>query len=446
MRHQPAFLLFALWLCSLPASSQNSLPDTYIRQALDSNHGLKEQQFLLEKNVLALEEARRLYLPTVGFGASYTLAAGGRNIQLPVGDLLNPVYSTLNQLTQSNAFPQIENVSEQFPPNNFYDARFRITQPIINREIYYNRKIKEAAISLKQLEIQAFKRELAKDVQVAYYQYMQAGEAVRIYENALGLLAESQRTNESLLRNDKIIPSVLSRVESEITSVKAQQNQALTNQRNAAAYLNFLLNRPLETPIETEPADPSELAIIVAPPPSTQREELAQLATAREINALVVEMESSYKIPKVGAQVDIGSQNFDFQWGGYVLGGLSLEVPIWAAGRNKLQVQQAQLDGMALGEKTQQVQRQIELQTLTARNSLLAEVETWQSYQAQLSSAQRSYRDTERRYREGIANYIELLDARSQVTNVELQQTLAMYNIFIKKAELERAMAAYPLP
>ena len=356
------------------------------------------------------------------------------------------MYSTLNQLTQSNAFPQIENVEEQFLPNNFYDARFRMTQPLINREIYYNRKIRETSVSLKQLEIQVFKRELVKDVQTAYYQYLQAGEAVRIYENSLNLLAESQRTNESLLRNDKIIPSVLSRVESEITTVKAQQNQARTNQRNAAAYLNFLLNRPLETPIETDSVSLDEALALAVIQQGGQREELDQLATAREINALVVEMENSYKIPKVGAQVDVGSQNFDFKWGGYILGGLSVQVPVWAAGRNKLQVQQAQLDGMALGEKTQQIERQIELQTLTARNSLLAEIETWQSYQAQLSSAQRVYRDTERRYREGVANYIELLDARTQATNVELQQSLALYNILIKKAELERALAAYPLP
>jgi outer membrane protein TolC len=446
MYHLPATLTFALWLCSFPSFSQSTRLDTYIRQALDTNHGLKEQQFLLEKNMLALEEARRLFLPEVGFGVSYSLAAGGRNIQFPVGDLLNPVYSTLNQLTQTNAFPQIENVEEQFLPNNFYDARFRIRQPLLNREIYYNRKIKDATIDLKQAEIQVFRRELVKEVKVAYYQYLQAGEAVRIYQNALDLLAESQRVNESLLRNDKIIPSVQLRTESEITHVKARQNQALTNQKNAAAYLNFLLNRPLETPVETDAVDDANMAWLAEPQPTAQREELEQLATAREINALVVELENAYKVPKIGAQVDIGSQNFDFKWGGYVLGGLSVEVPVWAANRNKLHVEQAKLDGMALGEKTLQAEEQIALQVQTTRNSLLAEVETWKSYEAQLSSARRQYRDTERRYREGVANYIELFDARTQVTDVELQQSIAYYQIYIKNAELERALAAYPLP
>ncbi len=440
-------LLFSLLLApTVFSQDNNSLLEGYIRQALDSNHGLNEQQFLLEKNILALEEARKLYFPEVGFGISYTMAAGGRNIAFPVGDLLNPVYSTLNQLTASNAFPQIENVNEQFLPNNFYDARFRIIQPLVNREIYFNKKIKEEMIGLKEAEIRVFKRELVKEVKTAYFQYLQATEATAIYDNALALLAENKRVNESLLRNDKVIPSVLLRIDSEITRVKAQQNEAIANQKNAAAYFNFLLNTDLEAPVAIDSsllagdADPGEIIF-----QNGLREELQQLQTAQGINALVVELENAYKVPQVGLQVDVGSQNFDFKYGGYVLAGLSVEVPIYAANRNKLQVQQAELDLRATTEKIAQVERQVALQATTSRNALLAAIENWRSYQSQLTSARRQYDDTFRRYKEGISNYIELLDARNQVTDVQLQQSLSRYAVLIRQADLERAVAAYPL-
>ncbi|MEZ4955484.1 MAG: TolC family protein, partial [Saprospiraceae bacterium] len=354
-------------------------------------------------------------------------------------------YSTLNQITMTNSFPQIENEEVQFLPHNFYDARFRITQPLINREIYFNKKIKREMVGLKEVEIQVFKRELVKEVKTAYYQYLQATEAISIFDNALGLLAENKRVNESLLRNDKVIPSVLLRIESEITNVKAQKNEALTNQQNAAAYFNFLQNRDLEAPIET---DELVLAELIAEQTAMQmgnREELQQLQTAQAINALVVELENAYKVPQVGVQVDVGSQNFDFKYGGYVLAGLAVEVPIFAGNRNKLQVQQAQLDLKATAEKIAQVETQIELQTATARNSMLAAIETWRSYQAQLTNARRQYDDTFRRYKEGVSNYIEVLDARTQVTNVELQQSLSMYTVLLKQAELERAVAGFDL-
>lgn len=440
---------FTLFLCyGGPVYLQNEtgLLDGYIQQALDSNHGLKEQSFLLEKNLLALEEAKKLFLPEVGFGMTYTVSAGGRNISIPIGDLMNPVYTTLNQITMTNAFPQVENVEERFLPSNFYDARFRVRQPLINREIYFNKKIKHEMIGLKEAEIQVFKRELVKEVKTAYYQYLQATEAISIYDNALQLLAENKRVNESLLRNDKIIPSVLLRVESEITQVKAQKNEAIADQQNAAAYFNFLQNNNLETPIKTDEEVLKALVLDETSMQSGNREELQQLQTAQAINALVVELENAYKVPQVGVQVDVGSQNFDFKYGGYVLAGLSVEVPIYAGNRNKLQVQQAELELKATAEKMMQVEQQIELQAATARNSMLAALETWRSYEFQLANAERQYNDTFRRYKEGVSNYIEVLDARTQVTNVELQRSLARYTVLMKKAALERAVAGYRLP
>ena len=40
-----------------------------------------------------------MFLPDISMNARYTVARGGRIIEFPVGDLLNPVYITLNMLT-----------------------------------------------------------------------------------------------------------------------------------------------------------------------------------------------------------------------------------------------------------------------------------------------------------------------------------------------------------
>jgi outer membrane protein TolC len=433
-------LFLTLFSNAVLKAQAQTYPAAYVSEAIATSHSLRQQELLLEKSLLALEEARKLYWPELGFGATYTLAAGGRSIFIPVGDLVNPVYATLNQLLMSNAFPQIENEKEQFLPNNFYDARFRIRQPLLQREIYFNRRIKETAISLREAEIRAFRRELTRDVKIAYYRYLQSGEAVRIYDNALALLAENQRVNESLLRNDKIIPSVLTRLAAEMAAVEARRLEALNNRKNAAAYLNFLLNRSPETPIETDSSHwkelPATMEVFTAP---GRKEELEQLQAARQMNALATEMKEAWRVPKVGLQLDLGSQNFDFDWGGYVLAGLSVEVPLWTAGRNELQTEQSRLEGRALAEQEKQLTAALALQEFTARNNLMTALETWRSFEGRLDSARRHYRDTSLRYKEGMANYLELLDARSQLTDTELQQSLAQFQTLISKAEWERA-------
>src|SRR5256885_169056 len=100
-------VLFALWQ---RAFGQSVLAD-YIRIGLDSNIALKQQTFDLEKAKLDLERAKALFYPQIAFNAQYTLASGGRTIDVPLGDLLNNVYSSLNQLTSSAKFPQIGRAS-----------------------------------------------------------------------------------------------------------------------------------------------------------------------------------------------------------------------------------------------------------------------------------------------------------------------------------------------
>jgi outer membrane protein len=434
--------LLGVVLASNVLRAQGNTLDAYIREAFANSPALKEKQFYLERNLVALEEAKRLFYPNVGLNGTYTLAAGGREISFPVGDLLNPVYSTLNQLTKTNNFPQVENVNELLAPNNFYDVKVRTQQPIINAEIKINRKVKTAQVSLQEIDAQVYKRELAKNIKVAYFQYLQSLEAIRIYEKALQLLDESKRVNESLVRNDKALPSAITRVNGEIAQVEAQAVEARKMQKNATAYFNHLLSRGLDEPIAV---DSNSMKLLALPASAASREELAQLSKAKEINQLLVDLKDSYNKPKLGAQLDLGSQAFDFGFSPYVLLGFSFDLPLWSNKRNRLQTQQAALNVNAIDQQIKQAEDQILLQIRIAQNALVAEQEALKSYDAQQASAQAYYRDTFKRYREGVANSLELFDARNRLTTVDLQKAIAAYNILIKAAELERALAAYPL-
>ena len=46
-------------------------------------------------------------------------------------------------------------------------------------------------------------------------------------------------------------------------------------------------------------------------------------------------------------------------------------------------------------------------------------------------------------YKEGIALYIELLDAQNQLVSAQLQANISLYDTLIKQAEIERANASF---
>ncbi len=447
------FLIGLLCYWSFGLRAQSPLLDAYIQQGLQQSKILQQQNFQLQKAMYALTEAQTLFKPTVNFNTTLSAAQGGRTLEFPVGDMLNPVYTTLNTLTNSKAFPQIANVNEQLIPKDFYDVRFKATMPLINAEIKYNQAIKKELVGLQQVEIQVYKRTLVKDIKTAYFNWLKASDAIKIYDNALQILKESERVNQSLIQNGMANPTVSVRNRSEIANIEADKQAALVNRKNAAAYFNFLLNRTLDEPIQLDTT--LQTNRLSATLPQGHREELDQLQHSIDLNRQILGMNQALKRPKIGASLDLGSQgrfaqiassnkNF-FAPNAFFLLGLSIDLPVYNFGRNQLKIKQAEMDLATADTQLQQVKNQLDLQMTTAQNTLLAAQEIYQAKATQVLAAERYYKDMLRRYKEGNLSFIELLDAQTQLTKSQLQQSIAQYDVWLKWVELERANAAFVL-
>ncbi len=425
----------------------NPVLEQYIRLALDSNLVVKQKKTSLEKSLLALKEAKGYFLPSVSLGGQYTLAKGGRYIDIPVGDLLNPVYSTLNQLTGTNAFPKINNVSEQFLPNNFYDVRVRTSYPVLNPEIKYNRDIKEQQIELNEVELAIYKRELIKDIKTAYYTYLLAMEGIRIYENTLTVVERGLKVNESLYKNGKGLPAYINRSEADVQQVQAQLQNAGNEADKARAYFNFLLNRPLDADVTlSSPAfGENILAGFDEQENEGKREEIAQLQTVENINRTMVKINESFRRPRVNTFFDLGAQGFDFvldDRGPYYMFGLQLDMPIFQGKRNLHKIDQSRKDLENTLIQQQLVNRQIELAAFTARNNVANALSNYKASGKQVQAANSYFKLIDRGRGEGTNTFIEWLDARNQLTTAEVQHQINKYKTLIAWADYERQTAS----
>ena len=423
--------------------SQSRL-DSYIQTGLKNNEVIKQHNFDINKSMYALKEARSLFYPTVSLNGSYTKAEGGRTIDIPIGDMLNPVYNTLNQITNSNAFPALENQSVLINPDNFYDAKIHTTMPLLNYEIIYNKRIKNQQTSLQKIELEIYQRELVKEIKIAYYKYLQSVEGIKIYQDALALVKENQRVNQSLFKNDKINRTAVLRSDNEVIRIQANLETAKQTSNNAKSYFNFLLNEKLDTAIET---DQSEALPIEALSENTQnREELQKLTQVKEINDNVSKLTQSYWFPKVNGFADFGIQDFDFEvnkQSRYYFAGVGLEWNIFSGNKNKFKLKQVEEDNKKISSQIDNVKQQLLLQFQVSRNNLKSALEQFYADRNQKESSKKYNDDITKLYKEGQAIYIELLDAQNQWVNAQLNTNIALYNSWIAFAELERANATF---
>jgi outer membrane protein len=444
----PVLLCIAMVLLAPSAAGQQIL-ESYIRLGLDSNLALQQKNFNLQKARLDLKRAEALFYPQASFASQYTLASGGRTQDIPIGDLLNDVYSTLNQLTGSSKFPQVSNQNIQFLPNDFHDTRLEMSVPLWNRQIRYNREIKEELINSEQADADAYKRELVKAIKEAYYKFLQAQKAVEIYTNAQALVNENLRVSEKLVENGKATREAVLRAKAQVSQVQTSLTEAINNRQNAAAYFNFLINRPLNQSVEIDSVIFDQLDISLPPKQDVSgREELQRIRSLQKVAATNVKMTRSFWMPVVNGFYQVGFQGFGFKFNNdqfYQLGGLQLQWPLSRGNDNKHKIRQAEIEAEALAKKYTEVEQHLNLQVQTAYNNYRSAVQSLQSLHEEMQSAAETYRLTERRFREGQALQIELVDARTQLTNAQLKYSLAQLAALTRSAELEYATASFKL-
>lgn len=443
--------LLGLFLFPGIARSQQTL-DKYIQEGLTNNQVLQQKNISLEKAVLALKIAKSNFLPSVNFSGSYTTAQGGRYTDLPIGDMINPVYSTLNQLTGSNKFPQLENQQIDFLPKNYYDVYIRTSMPLVNTDVIYNKRIEEQKINLEEFQVQIYKRELVKSIKVAYYNYLTATEAVKVYENAIGMVEKNVALNESLISNGKGLNASLLRAQSELANINAQLNDMKNQAKNAQNYFNFLLNKDQNTPIETEALNNSAALQganhLLSDADTNRREELGMIKQVGNIQSTVIDMNKHFWIPKVNAFLDLGSQAVNMEFSNksrYYMVGVNVGIPIFNGFRNTYKTQISSLDYKATQSNYKNVEQQLQLSVNASKNNLATVMQNYQASQERQKTAESYFNLINRGFQEGVNSQIEFIDANNQLTASTLQLKINEYKILIALAELERETASYEI-
>ena len=433
------------------AAPQSAILAEYIREGLANNLGLRQESLDINRVTESLNQARSLFYPRVAFNPTYSVAAGGRRLQFPVGDLLNPAYKALNTLTGADRFPtNIPNVNELLAPNNFHDTKITVQYALFNTDVQYNYLIQKELISAQEARKRVIENELRYSIATAYFQYLQSLDAVRIIDNARSVLTELARLNEKLVNNNVATKEVLTSARYEISKVDQQLATAGKNRESARAYLNFLVNRDLTAPVAVDSSLTKNLPEAPENLPDLQqtalrgRQELAQLdGSLRAARTAVRLNEANATIPNLYIGGNAGFQGFGYTFRNqaYAVAQVGLQWNIFGGYEKRSKIQQAKIQTDALQTRLQDVQRQIQLQVLQAYYDLDAANESLVATQSGIVNADATFRIIDSKYRNGQALLIEFLRYQNDRLTAQLQHSLARTDVLVKRAALDRAVA-----
>lgn len=449
-------------LAGEPADELTRAPaaaEACVAAALADNLALARAGLDVEQARARLAEVRSGYLPRVDLVARYSIADGGRTIDFPAGDLLNGVYHTLNQyltsVGQPGAFPTLTNQSIPLLRDHEQETKLRVVQPLYRPEIARGAEARWAEQRSREASLAAYRRELRETVLRACYRLSQARSGVKILGAAAAVTAEAVRVNQVLLTNGQLTEDRLLRAQAEALAVE-QQLAAARRDAAAAQYgLNFLLNRPLDTPVEEAAAAEVEaiaLDLVALAPTETLspagREELAALDAAVAAAQAAEGVQAARNLPTVGLAVEGGIQGESYRTGAganFVQGSVVAEFNLWDGHERRSQRDQARLARRAVELQRDEVRLQLALALRRARDDFGAAQLGFKAADGRLRAAARAFELVQAREREGMVNQLGFLDARREATAAALEREIALQTLLSSAAALDRAATLSPI-
>ena len=466
-RMQPARLGALLALCAAafaapaqqpadPATSPALRPidevlDEYVSQALYGNLALQRQELSVEQSLAALDEARGQYLPQASFESRFSRAEGGRTISLPLGNLLNPVYATLNELLASQgrtpAFGSVDNAEFLFLRDQEQQTGVRVVQPLYAPEITAGVRARKAQARTEEATLDTLARTLARDVRTAYHTWLRARHGLAIVDASEVLLQENLRVTESLFNNGKITRDQVLRAQAELLEVQQQRVSAANAQEVARSYFNFLLNRPLQSAIEEaavreRPAALRPLADLQAQA-LEQRSELRELQSAADVAQAQVSLANARFKPTVALAVESGYQGEEYRFGtedDYAIASLTFRWNIFNGNQDRARLSQARLAARSVGLQQEDARNRISLEVEQTEGDLRTAITALGTARARQDAAREGYKIAERKRDAGVISQVEFLDARTTLTRAELNYTVTVFDLLTREAELQYAL------
>ncbi len=434
---------------------QNDFVNQSITLAFQQNLSLQQKVLQLQQSEVKLSGLRAKKLPTLNFQARYSRAFGGRTFDIPVGELLNPVFQNLNLLNQQfdptggifPDYPMVNNEVLPFLREREQDTHVRLTLPILNPVLNQGKALQQQVVNMEAQNLALSKQELSYEVKKTYFNYLKIKGLQKVMENAAQLVEANLKTTKSLHQHHKVTLDNVYLAEAEVKSIAKELALITQKEATAKAYFNTLLNQPYTTPIPMATQLMMPIANMMSLEEALEtakenRAEMRKMDLAKSMTDQQLQAEKATYLPQLNLVGQYGIQGVNYGVGAdddYAIGSLVLSWTIFA-GDKKHKLEATKINQTKIAQQKEMLQNKLELEVIDAFYALATAKENQALVEAQAESATKAYQLIHKKFEQGQANLIEITNARTKLTNAEEAITLATYDYWLQMIAFEKAI------
>jgi outer membrane protein len=363
----------------------------------------------------------------------------------------------LPQITGSVTYTRIDPVVKlpfngetlQFAPNNNFDAHITAQYELLDfgkREASTN--LSRSQVQTAQDNIVVARRDLAFNAAQVYYNILFMRESIRVQDQQIASLVAHRNDMQKRVEAGVSTKFDVTTTDVRITQAKNTKLDLQNQLRNQQVQLARLLHKPAQADIPVKGRleyNPQAVNLEAELTKAAEnRPEVKLSKDAEQTAELQAQLIAKSNLPSLGVGAQGGGKN------GYILpdinrvrfntvGVAQLSVPIYDGNRNRKQRVEAAANYRAAQSKTQDTQEQIRADVRQAANNLEFSQARYANAQQQISQASDALNRAQGRYRYGVGQNLDVLDAETQLAQARLARAQAMYNYTLGQYQLRRA-------
>ncbi|MBZ0157940.1 MAG: TolC family protein [Alphaproteobacteria bacterium] len=368
-----------------------------------------------------------------------------RAVQERVGEVKGGYYPSF-KISSSYTYTTPQDLRMTFQ-EDVYDTRLFMRQTLFDAgATAQSVETVRHSIRAQEYEVRRTGLDIVQAVKTAFYDVLKKKELAEVAKTALQGAERHLEQAHSLYREGLAPRSDVIKAEVQVSNARLDVVKAESSRLSSQAVLASAMGVPAPVRFDITGREP-DLPIVIPPlkvlmdSALALRPELKGSGARIESAGAVVRQVRSGFYPNVSLDASYGWQEGNFlpndrKWSVGVTVGIPLFEQLTT--RSKVNQAVANLNGLRAAEE--QLARVVELEVEQAWLALKEAAERLAVTQKSLEQAQEDMRVSEGRYREGIGNILEVIDAQTALTQARTNRVAAAYDSAQAQARLDRAV------
>lgn len=333
---------------------------------------------------------------------------------------------------------------------NNISAGINAAMPLVNAQLWKSLKLSAMDVELAVEQARSSRIDMVEQVSKAFYQVLLAKDSYDVYKRVYDNAVENHRIIEKRYSVGQV--SEYDFIRSQVSVANAEPN--VFNAENSIVLalwqLKALLGVDLANDVDCAGRLSDyevELNSQIEMGDLSNNSTMKQLDIQSDMLAQALKIKRAANLPTLALSIGYNyvvmneTLNFsEYQWNPYSVAAFSLNIPIFAGGKRRAEINQAKIDLETLQLQKENTERQLRTAMMSYYSNMLTNVKQFHASSQTIAQAKRGYEIAVKRYEVGGGTLVDVDNSQLAYTQAELSRSTAIFNYLTNQVSMAKVM------